>query len=43
MSDTIGPVHIKDRPSSEMQSRVDAEVRFLEWGSCDLTMMFVYS
>ncbi|KAK9994710.1 hypothetical protein SO802_024413 [Lithocarpus litseifolius] len=26
MSDTIGPVHIKDRPSSEMQSRIDAEV-----------------
>uniref|UniRef100_A0A2N9ENB2 AAA+ ATPase domain-containing protein n=1 Tax=Fagus sylvatica TaxID=28930 RepID=A0A2N9ENB2_FAGSY len=26
MSDTIGPVHIKDRPSSDMQSRIDAEV-----------------
>lgn len=26
MSDTIGPVHIKERPGSEMQSRVDAEV-----------------
>ncbi|GAV66224.1 AAA domain-containing protein/Peptidase_M41 domain-containing protein [Cephalotus follicularis] len=26
MSDAIGPVHIKERPSSEMQSRVDAEV-----------------
>ncbi|KAG8501932.1 hypothetical protein CXB51_004704 [Gossypium anomalum] len=26
MSDTIGPVHIKERPSSEMQSRIDAEV-----------------
>ncbi|KAL1565520.1 ATP-dependent zinc metalloprotease FTSH 11, chloroplastic/mitochondrial, variant 2 [Salvia divinorum] len=26
MSDEIGPVHIKERPSSEMQSRVDAEV-----------------
>lgn len=26
MSDTVGPVHIKDRPSSEMQSRIDAEV-----------------
>ncbi|XP_021808585.1 ATP-dependent zinc metalloprotease FTSH 11, chloroplastic/mitochondrial [Prunus avium] len=26
MSDTIGPVHIKDRPSPEMQSRIDAEV-----------------
>ncbi|KAI4337951.1 hypothetical protein L6164_016312 [Bauhinia variegata] len=26
MSDAIGPVHIKDRPSSEMQSRIDAEV-----------------
>ncbi|KAF1869620.1 hypothetical protein Lal_00017195 [Lupinus albus] len=25
MSDAIGPVHIKDRPSSEMQSRIDAE------------------
>ncbi|XVF50954.1 hypothetical protein PTKIN_Ptkin04bG0145100 [Pterospermum kingtungense] len=26
MSDAIGPVHIKERPSSEMQSRIDAEV-----------------
>ncbi|GMN30358.1 hypothetical protein TIFTF001_002770 [Ficus carica] len=26
MSDVIGPIHIKERPSSEMQSRVDAEV-----------------
>ncbi|KAM3319854.1 ATP-dependent zinc metalloprotease FTSH 11, chloroplastic/mitochondrial [Capsicum chacoense] len=26
MSDAIGPVHIKDRPSAEMQSRIDAEV-----------------
>ncbi|OAY48422.1 ATP-dependent zinc metalloprotease FTSH 11, chloroplastic/mitochondrial isoform X2 [Manihot esculenta] len=26
MSDVIGPVHIKERPSSELQSRVDAEV-----------------
>ncbi|XP_074367883.1 ATP-dependent zinc metalloprotease FTSH 11, chloroplastic/mitochondrial isoform X1 [Apium graveolens] len=26
MSDTIGPVHIQERPGSEMQSRVDAEV-----------------
>ncbi|CAJ2674580.1 unnamed protein product [Trifolium pratense] len=26
MSDTIGPIHLKDRPSSEMQSRIDAEV-----------------
>lgn len=26
MSDIIGPVHIKERPGSEMQSRVDAEV-----------------
>ncbi|GJM93891.1 hypothetical protein PR202_ga10484 [Eleusine coracana subsp. coracana] len=25
MSDTIGPVHVKDRPSVEMQSRIDAE------------------
>ncbi|GMH08915.1 hypothetical protein Nepgr_010755 [Nepenthes gracilis] len=31
MSDTIGPVHIKERPGSEMQSRIDAEVvRFLK-------------
>ncbi|GAB4858419.1 ATP-dependent zinc metalloprotease FTSH 11, chloroplastic/mitochondrial [Ancistrocladus abbreviatus] len=29
MSDTIGPVHIKEWPASEMQSRVDAEVRRL--------------
>ncbi|CAH8381060.1 unnamed protein product [Eruca vesicaria subsp. sativa] len=26
MSEAIGPVHIKERPSSEMQSRIDAEV-----------------
>ncbi|KMT16073.1 hypothetical protein BVRB_3g052420 [Beta vulgaris subsp. vulgaris] len=26
MSETIGPVHIKERPGSEMQSRIDAEV-----------------
>ncbi|KAF8380084.1 hypothetical protein HHK36_027554 [Tetracentron sinense] len=26
MSDTIGPIHIKERPGSEMQSRIDAEV-----------------
>ncbi|KAM7467715.1 hypothetical protein LguiB_015277 [Lonicera macranthoides] len=26
MSDSIGPVHIKERPGSEMQSRIDAEV-----------------
>lgn len=26
MSNAIGPVHIKERPSSEMQSRIDAEV-----------------
>ncbi|PKA55910.1 ATP-dependent zinc metalloprotease FTSH 11, chloroplastic/mitochondrial [Apostasia shenzhenica] len=26
MSDTIGPVHVKERPGSEMQSRIDAEV-----------------
>ncbi|CAN6579659.1 unnamed protein product [Malus baccata var. baccata] len=26
MSNVIGPVHIKDRPSPEMQSRIDAEV-----------------
>ncbi|XP_057774246.1 ATP-dependent zinc metalloprotease FTSH 11, chloroplastic/mitochondrial [Salvia miltiorrhiza] len=26
MSDEIGPVHIKERPGSEMQSRIDAEV-----------------
>ncbi|PSS04434.1 ATP-dependent zinc metalloprotease FTSH 11 like [Actinidia chinensis var. chinensis] len=26
MSDTIGPVYIKERPGSEMQSRIDAEV-----------------
>ena len=28
MSDVIGPVHIKERPGSEMQSRIDAEVCF---------------
>ncbi|XP_010924852.2 ATP-dependent zinc metalloprotease FTSH 9, chloroplastic/mitochondrial-like isoform X1 [Elaeis guineensis] len=26
MSDAIGPVYVKERPSSEMQSRIDAEV-----------------
>ncbi|XP_021643320.1 ATP-dependent zinc metalloprotease FTSH 11, chloroplastic/mitochondrial isoform X2 [Hevea brasiliensis] len=26
MSDVIGPVHVKERPSSELQSRIDAEV-----------------
>nr|QKY65092.1 chloroplast ATP-dependent zinc metalloprotease FTSH11 [Passiflora oerstedii] len=26
MSDAVGPVHIIDRPSSDMQSRIDAEV-----------------
>jgi hypothetical protein len=28
MSDAIGPVHVKERPSVEMQSRIDAEVFF---------------
>jgi hypothetical protein len=32
MSDAIGPVHIKERPSSEMQSRIDAEVWFWNLG-----------
>ncbi|KAI3519443.1 hypothetical protein L1887_08573 [Cichorium endivia] len=26
MSDAIGPIHIKERPGSDMQSRIDAEV-----------------
>lgn len=26
MSDVIGPVYVKERPSSDMQSRIDAEV-----------------
>ncbi|KAL9225379.1 hypothetical protein vseg_001314 [Gypsophila vaccaria] len=26
MSDTIGPIHLKEKPGSEMQSRIDAEV-----------------
>ncbi|XP_057950412.1 ATP-dependent zinc metalloprotease FTSH 11, chloroplastic/mitochondrial [Malania oleifera] len=26
MSDAIGPVHVKERPGSDMQSRIDAEV-----------------
>ena len=26
MSEAIGPVHIKERPSSEMRSRIDAEL-----------------
>lgn len=29
MSEAIGPVHIKERPSSDMQSRIDAEVNTL--------------
>lgn len=29
MSEAIGPVHIKERPSSDMQSRIDAEVETL--------------
>ena len=32
MSDAIGPMHINERPSSELQSRVDAEVCFLMSG-----------
>jgi hypothetical protein len=28
MSEAIGPVHVKERPSVEMQSRIDAEVLF---------------
>lgn len=28
MSDAIGPVHLKERPGSEMQTRIDAEVCF---------------
>lgn len=30
MSNAIGPIHIKERPSAEMQSRIDAEVRLSE-------------
>lgn len=30
MSDAIGPVHIKERPSSELQSRIDAEVCYID-------------
>lgn len=26
MSESIGPIHIKEQPSAEMQSRIDAEV-----------------
>lgn len=32
MSDAIGPVHIKERPSTELQSRIDAEVCY--WQLC---------
>lgn len=28
MSEIIGPIYIKDKTSSEMQSRIDAEVCF---------------
>ena len=27
MSDAIGPVHVRERPSADMQSRIDEEVR----------------
>jgi hypothetical protein len=26
MSDAIGPVHVRERPSADMQSRIDEEV-----------------
>lgn len=32
MSDAIGPVYVKERPGSELQSRIDAEVCFLYQG-----------
>lgn len=42
MSDTIGPVHIKDRPGSEMQSRIDAEVLTVYFVICFFSMLHGY-
>ncbi|XP_065001140.1 ATP-dependent zinc metalloprotease FTSH 9, chloroplastic/mitochondrial-like isoform X2 [Musa acuminata AAA Group] len=35
MSDAIGPVYVKERPGSELQSRIDAEVLKLLREACD--------
>lgn len=42
MSDVIGPIHIKERPSSEMQSRVDAEVCVWYLGFSVFAIMYRY-
>jgi len=41
MSDAIGPVNIKERPGSEMQSRIDAEVSLEPSNSMMSVMHFV--
>lgn len=46
MSDTIGPVHVKERPSVEMQSRIDAEVPFhrpLRYSDNILALLFHFA
>ncbi|KAG9128751.1 hypothetical protein Leryth_021729, partial [Lithospermum erythrorhizon] len=44
MSDEIGPVHIKERPGSDMQSRIDAEVclRYLSYLIHDIYVIYLY-
>ncbi|KAJ1378639.1 P-loop containing nucleoside triphosphate hydrolase, partial [Sesbania bispinosa] len=40
MSDAIGPVHLKEKPSSEMQSRIDAEASVMNlYILCKILMM----
>lgn len=40
MSDAIGPVNIKERPSSEMQSRIDAEASVVNLYTLTKNIMF---
>jgi hypothetical protein len=42
MSDTIGPVHVKERPSVEMQSRIDAEVLSHLMLSCNILFFYFF-
>lgn len=44
MSDTIGPIHMKERPSAELQSRIDAEVCMFIWilSSCGAMYLASY-
>ena len=44
MSDAIGPIYVKDRPGVEMESRIDAEVMFLnQIPNHDLNMISIFS